>query len=106
MDHVPPSSLPVRDAVLTDGPLPACPLCVRLTVHSCVGKVLLRAIITSATLSHHLLAMPGNSLDIGHGRPGHGKGRQSHPRVPSASLYDAFDAEQIKQFKEAFTVGF
>lgn len=49
--------------------------------------------------------MPSSSsLDIGHGRPGQGKGRLSHPRVPSASLYDAFDAEQIKQFKEAFTV--
>jgi hypothetical protein len=49
--------------------------------------------------------MPSNTLGIGHGRPGHGKGSLSHPRQPSASLYDAFDAEQIKQFKEAFTVG-
>ncbi|KAK9897501.1 EF-hand [Cystobasidium minutum MCA 4210] len=45
-----------------------------------------------------------SSLDIGHGRPGQGKGRMSHPRVPSESLYNAFDPEQIKQFKEAFTM--
>jgi hypothetical protein len=74
-------------------------------IHSHISASHVQNITQPYTAYHTAPAMPGNSLDIGYGRPSQGKARASHGRrQPSASLYDAFDAEQIKQFKEAFTV--
>lgn len=45
------------------------------------------------------------STSLGIGRPSAGKGRASHPRQPSASLYDSFEPGQLQGFKECFNVG-
>ena len=50
--------------------------------------------------------MPSSGLGVG--RPSEGRGsahsRGNHPRQSSSSVFNSFEPEQIKTFKEAFNV--